>query len=90
MIVHAVVVLATDDQRSQMAKLIDDAGPIAGTFVLVLGIALFFLWRSLNKQIKRISPDLPAGEHDLEQEADREYTEQAVERGEDAEDDARG
>jgi hypothetical protein len=90
MIVSAVVVLATDDQRSQMAKLIDDAGPIAGLFVLALGVALFFLWRSLNKQIKRISPDLPAGEHDLEQEADREYTEQAVERGEDAEDDARG
>ena len=90
MILHAVVVLSADDQRSQMAKLIDDAGPIAGLFVVVLGVALFFLWRSLNKQIKRISPDLPSGEHDLEQEADREYTEQAVERGEDAEDDARG
>jgi len=88
-IVPTAIVLATDDQRSQMAKLIDDAGPVAGLFVVVLGVALFFLWRSLNKQIKRISPDLPAGEHDLEQEADREYTEQAVEKGEDAEDDAR-
>ena len=90
MIVEAVLVLSTDDQRSQMAKLIDDAGPIAGLFVVVLGVALFFLWRSLNKQIKRISPELPEGEHDLEQEADREDTERAVERGEDAEDDARG
>ena len=78
----AAIIRLADDQQSQMGKLIDDAGPIAGTFVLVLGIALFFLWRSLSKQIKRIDPALPAGEHDEEQERDREYTEQAVERGE--------
>ncbi|MEI6361146.1 MAG: hypothetical protein WCP95_03345 [Actinomycetes bacterium] len=89
MIINAVVVLAADDQRSQMAKLIDDAGPIAGLFVVVLGVALFLLWRSMSKQIKRISPDLPSGEHDLEQEADREFTERAVEAGEDAQDESR-
>jgi hypothetical protein len=90
MIVNAVVVLAADDQRSQMARLIDDAGPIAGLFVVALGVALFFLWRSMSKQIKRINPELPAGEHDLEQEADREYTERAVEEGEEAQGEPRG
>ncbi len=91
MIVSALLVLGSaEDQRSQMAKLIDDAGPIAGLFVVVLGAALFLLWRSLNKQIKRISPELPEGPHDLEQDEDRELTERAVERGEDAQDESRG
>jgi hypothetical protein len=82
-VIGAVVHLA-DDQQSEMSKLIDDAGPIAGLFVLVLGITLFLLWRSLNKQIKRIDPTLPEGPHDLELEHDRELTEQAIERGEGA------
>jgi hypothetical protein len=75
------LVRLADDQQTEMAKLIDDAGPIAGLFVVVLGVALFLLWRSMSKQIKRIDPSLPEGEHDLEQEADREYTERAVEEG---------
>ena len=85
----AVAVLAADDQQSQMAKLIDDAGPIAGLFVLVLLIAMFFLWRSLNKQIKRIDPTLPEGPDDQQQTLDRQLTDDAVKRGEDAEDDSR-
>jgi ABC-type nickel/cobalt efflux system permease component RcnA len=80
-LITALIRLA-DDKQTQMGKLIDDAGPIAGLFVLVLGVCLFLLWRSLNRQIKRIDPTLPEGEHDLEQDRDREYTEQAVERGE--------
>jgi hypothetical protein len=80
-VITALVHLA-DDKQAQMGKLIDDAGPIAGLFVLVLGVVLFLLWRSLNKQIKRINPDLPEGPNDLQQDQDREYTEQAVERGE--------
>ena len=85
----AVAVLTVDDQRSQMAKLIDDAGPIAGLFVLVLLIAMFFLWRSLNKQIKRIDPTLPEGPDDQQQALDRQLTDDAVKRGEDAEDESR-
>ena len=85
----AVAVLAADDQQSQMAKLIDDAGPIAGLFVLVLLIAMFFLWRSLNKQIKRIDPTLPEGPDDQQQALDRQLTEDAVKRGEDVEDESR-
>jgi hypothetical protein len=80
-VITALVRLA-DDKQAEMGKLIDDAGPIAGLFVLVLGAVLFLLWRSLNKQIKRINPDLPEGPNDLLQDQDREYTEQAVERGE--------
>ena len=78
----ATVVAETSDP-DQMKVLVDNALPIAGLFVLVLGVAMYFLWRSLNKQVKKIDPSLPAGEHDREQELDRTLQEQAVERGED-------
>ena len=64
-------VVAETSDPDQMKVLIDNALPIAGLFVLVLGVAMYFLWRSLNKQVKRIDPSLPAGEHDKEQELDR-------------------
>ena len=70
-------------KQSEIAKLIDDAGPVAGLFVLVLGIVLFFLWRSMSRQLKRIDPSLPAGPDQREQELDRERTERALERGAD-------
>lgn len=80
--IPALAILAVDDaQQSRLAKLIDDAGPIAGLFVLALLIAMYFLWRSLNKQMKKIDPSLPAGEHDEEQALDQQLTDQAVERG---------
>ena len=85
----AIAVFTADDQQTEMSKLIDDAGPIAGLFVLILLIAMFFLWRSLNKQIKRIDPTLPAGPDDEQQALDRELTEDAVKRGEEAEDEPR-
>lgn len=84
----AVVTIVADDQQDVMSKLIDDAGPVAGLFVLVLGIFIFFLWRSLNKQLKRIDPALGPGTHDEEQALDHELTEQAIERGEAATPDA--
>jgi len=59
MITTLAAVLA--DDPDEMSKLIDDAGPVAGLFVLVLGIVVFFLWRSMRKQLKRIDPELPAG-----------------------------
>ena len=63
-------------------QLISGALPIAGLFVLVLGIALFLLWRSMRKQIGRIDSSLPAGADDREQVRDRLLTEEAVARGE--------
>jgi len=86
----AALVQLADDQQTEMGKLIDDAGPIAGLFVLVLGAVMVLLWFSLNKQMKKIDPSLPAGEHDEEQAHDRELTEQAIERGESASDEQDG
>lgn len=65
MILTQVAVAASvvaDDSEDQMKKLIDDAGPIAMFFIVLLGVALFFLWRSLNRQMKKIDPDLPTDE----------------------------
>ena len=80
MITSLAIVLA--DDPDEMSKLIDDAGPVAGLFVLVLGIVVFLLWRSMRKQLKRIDPGLPAGPNDREQAEDRALTEEAVELGE--------
>lgn len=77
------------DPNSELSKLIDGAGPIAGLFVLALGIALVLLWFSLNRQMKRINPDLPKGSDnnedigDNEQAADHELNNEALERGAD-------
>ena len=83
--IHSGVLAETSDPDEQKT-LIDNALPIAGLFVLVLLIAVFFLWRSLNKQIKKIDPDLPAGRDDQEQALDRELTDDAVARGESQDD----
>ncbi|HAN70141.1 MAG TPA: hypothetical protein DCQ36_00925 [Actinobacteria bacterium] len=69
-----------DPQKQQ--ALISGALPIAGIFLLVLGIALFVLWKSMNKQMRKIDTSLPAGRDDREQAMDRELTEEAVARGE--------
>lgn len=79
-------VLAEDIDEDTRKTLIDNALPIAGLFVLLLGVALFFLWRSMNRQVSRISPTLPAGPDDREQAADRAFTAEAVERGETTDD----
>lgn len=77
------------DPNGELSKLIDGAGPIAGLFVLALGVALVLLWFSLNRQMKRINPDLPMGRvnnediGDNEQAVDRELTKEAPERGAD-------
>lgn len=69
--------------NSNMSQVIDGAGPITGLFVLLLGIAVFVIWRSMNKQMKKVSPDLPAGPEDERLAADELFTEEAIERGED-------
>lgn len=50
-----MLLLAQDDA---MKSVIDKAGPIALLFVLALGVALFFLIRSMNKQLKRAVENL--------------------------------
>jgi hypothetical protein len=50
---------------------------------LVLGIAVFLLWKSMNRQIKKINTDLPKGPSEERIEQDEKFTEEALERGED-------
>jgi hypothetical protein len=64
-----------------LRQLVDSALPIAGLFVLVLGVVVFFLWRSMRRQMSRIDPSLPGGANDRLQAEDRRLTEEAVERG---------
>lgn len=49
------------DNETDLSTIIDGAGPIAGLFVLLLGIAIVILWLNMNRQVKRIDPDLPRG-----------------------------
>ena len=79
--IGTVALLLADDPQDVMSNHIDDAGPVAGLFVLVLGIAVFLLWRSMTKQLKRIDPSLAAGPDDREQATDRTLTQEAVDRG---------
>lgn len=80
-------VVAEDIDPDSRESLIDGALPIAGLFVLVLLIVMFFLWRSMSKQMKKIDPSLPDGPDDREQARDRAVTREAVERGESADPD---
>ena len=50
--------------NSNVSQVIDGAGPITGLFVLLLGVAVFFIWRSLNKQMKKVDATLPGGLED--------------------------
>jgi hypothetical protein len=63
---------------TEMSSIIDSAGPITGLFILLLAIGIFVIWKSMNRQMKRIDPDLPMGPDDREQAADRMYTEEAI------------
>ena len=71
------------DPNSDLSQVIDGAGPIAGLFVLLLGIAVFLLWRNMNKQLKKVDANLPKGPEDEREAYDEELTEEAVKRGED-------
>ena len=50
--------------NSNVSQVIDGAGPITGLFVLLLGVAVFFIWRSLNKQMEKVDATLPGGPED--------------------------
>jgi hypothetical protein len=80
-------VVAEDVDPDSRASLIDNALPLAGLFVLVLLVFMYFLWRSMSKQMKKIDPSLPDGPDDREQARDRSLTRKAVERGEAADPD---
>ena len=43
-----------------MSALIDNAGPIAMLFVVLIAIALFFLFRSMKRQLKRVDENFPS------------------------------
>ena len=68
--------------QEELRAVIDRAGPIALVFVVALGVAVFIIARSLNRQMKRIDPNLPRGADDERQAADRRYTQEAIEQGE--------
>jgi hypothetical protein len=68
--------------ETEMGRIIDSAGPITALFVILLAIGIFVIYKSLNRQMKKINPDLPPGPDDEEQAADRLATQEAVERGE--------
>jgi hypothetical protein len=68
--------------QEELRSVIDRAGPLSLIFVVALGIAVFVIARSMNRQMKRINPDLPKGVDEQRRAADERYTEEAVERGE--------
>lgn len=70
------------ENPDNLKPLIDAAIPISGLFVLAIGVAVFFLWRSMNKQVAKIDASLPMGRDDQLQAEDAELTREAVERGE--------
>ncbi|MGB4324832.1 MAG: hypothetical protein WBJ33_06190 [Candidatus Nanopelagicales bacterium] len=53
------------ETEPDLQTIIDGAGPIAGLFVLLVGIALVLLWLNMNRQMKRINPELPKGKNEL-------------------------
>ncbi|MBU6277694.1 MAG: hypothetical protein KGN78_00485 [Actinomycetales bacterium] len=55
-----------EPDQPDLSAVIDGAGPIAGLFIILLGVALFFLWRSMNRQLRKINPDLPDGPKPVE------------------------
>ncbi|MDO8732324.1 MAG: hypothetical protein Q7L55_07105 [Actinomycetota bacterium] len=52
--------LLADVPDDAMKSVIDKAGPIAMIFVVLLGVALFFLFRSMKRQLKRVDEHFPS------------------------------
>lgn len=74
--------------NSNVSLVVDGGLQVVGIIVLILGIAVFLLWKSMNRQIKKINVDLPPGPQDERIAEDEHFTEEAVihgeeERGED-------
>lgn len=49
--------VANDDT---MKSLIDNAGPVAMLFVVTIGVAMFFLFKSMRRQLKRVDEHFPS------------------------------
>lgn len=49
--------VADDDA---MKSVIDNAGPIAMLFVVLIAVAMFFLFRSMKRQLKRVDEHFPS------------------------------
>ena len=47
------------------------AGILGGLSVTLLAVAVFFLWRSMRKQMKKIDPSLPKGTEEERFEAEQ-------------------
>ena len=69
-----------------VSLVIDGGLQTVGIIVLILGIAVFLLWKSMNRQIKKINVDLPPGPQDERIAEDEHFTEEAVMRGEEERD----
>lgn len=52
------------ENEPDLQSIIDGAGPIAGLFVLLVGIAVVLLWLNMNRQMKRIDKKLPEGKNE--------------------------
>ena len=72
--------------NSNVSLVIDGGLQTVGIIVLFLGIAVFLLWKSMNRQIKKINVDLPPGPQDERIAEDEHFTEEAVMRGEEERD----
>jgi hypothetical protein len=75
------------DSESDLSTIIDGAGPIAGLFVLLVAIALVLLWLNMNRQMKRIDPDLPRGRSEVprsQESGDMTHMEESAEQDPDA------
>ena len=72
--------------NSNTSVVVDGGLQIVGIIVLVLGIVVFLLWKSMNRQIKKINIDLPPGPQDERIAEDKHFTEEAVVRGEEERD----
>ena len=72
--------------NSNISQVIDGGLQVVGIIVLILGIAVFLLWKSMNRQIKKINTDLPGGPQYERIAEDEMFTEEAIVRGEDERD----
>ena len=75
------------DSESDLSTIIDGAAPIAGLFVLLVAIALVLLWLNMNRQMKRIDPDLPRGRSEVprsQESGDMTHMEESAEQDPDA------
>lgn len=52
------------ESEPDLQSIIDGAGPITGLFVLLVGIAVVLLWLNMNRQVKKIDKELPAGKNE--------------------------